>query len=240
MEKSLTPVSSNYLFTPEGFKNMTDLASRLAGSDIIPETFQKKPANVLIAIDMANRMNAGPLMVMQNLYIVYGRPSWSSQYLIGTFNRSGRFSSIKYEFFGTPGKDDYGCRAYATELATGDRVQSIDVTIGMARAEGWLTKKGSKWQTMPQLMLQYRAATFLIRTVAPEISMGLPTSDELADVEPINVTASGTVQDVMEKVEVETQAALETAKEEPAVEMTAEPVAAEAPAPEPAEKVRPF
>ena len=108
-------------------------------------------------------------MVMQNMYIVYGNPSWSSKFLISCFNTCGRFSSIKYEFFGTPGQDDYGCRAWATEYATGERVQGIDVTIGMAKAENWMSKKGSKWQTMPQLMLQYRAATFLIRTVAPEL-----------------------------------------------------------------------
>lgn len=230
-ENALMQVNNpNYLFTPEGQQNLVSLAQKFAASDIIPETFQQKPANVLIALDMANRMGAGPLMVMQNLYIVYGRPSWSSQYLIAMFNRCGRFGSIRYEFFGKPGTDEYGCRAYATELATGEKVQSIDVTIKMAKDEGWYSKKGSKWQTMPQLMLQYRAAAFLVRTVAPEISMGLQTMKELEDIQPVNVTDTGTVRDVVEKVEEETKQAMD----EPVV------VEAEAPAPEPAEKQRPF
>ena len=229
MENAMVAVNSNYLFTKDGQESMIALASKLAASDIIPEPFQKKPANVLIALDMANRMNAAPLMVMQNLYIVYGRPSWSSQYLIAMFNRCGRFGSIRYEFFGKPGTDEYGCRAYATELATGEKVQSIDVTIKMAKDEGWYGKKGSKWQTMPQLMLQYRAAAFLVRTVAPEISMGLQTTEELEDIRPVNVTDTGTVRDVVEKVEEETKQAMD----EPVV------VEAEAPAPEPV-KVRPF
>lgn len=175
---------SNYevsMYNARGLNAMMALAQNLSEATIIPETFQGKPANVLIALNMAQRLNADPLMVMQNMYIVYGNPSWSSKFLISCFNTCGRFSSIKYEFFGTPGQDDYGCRAWATEYATGERVQGIDVTIGMAKAENWMSKKGSKWQTMPQLMLQYRAATFLIRTVAPEISMGLQSSEELED-----------------------------------------------------------
>lgn len=173
------------MYNARGLGALMKLSEQLAGATIIPETFQGKPANVLIALNMAQRLNAEPLMVMQNMYVVYGNPSWSSKFLIACFNGCGRFSSIKYEFFGTPGTDDYGCRAWATEFATGERVQSIDVTIALAKAEGWMSKKGSKWQTMPQLMLQYRAAAFLIRTCAPEISMGLSTAEEIVDEAPM-------------------------------------------------------
>lgn len=228
MDKALT-VANNFLFSKDGIEALAALASKLAGSDIIPQAFQKKPANVLIALDMANRLNASPMMVMQNMYVVYGNPGWSSKFLISTFNMSGKYSPIRYEFFGTPGKDDYGCRAYASELATGEKLTGPDVTIGMAKKEGWYDKKGSKWQTMPQLMLTYRAAAFFIRTCAPEISMGLPTADELVDIQPVNVTATGSVQDVIDRVEVETQEAMEAAQ----------PV--EAPAEAPAENPeRPF
>lgn len=222
-------VVHNSLFTKEGMEVRMKLASTLAASTIIPEQFQLKPANVLIALNMAERMNADPMMVMQNLYIVNGNPGWSSKFLIATFNTCGRFSSIKYEFFGKPGTDDYGCRAYATELATGERVQSIAVTIKMAKDEGWYAKKGSKWQTIPELMMQYRAATFLIRTVAPEISMGLQTTEELHDVIDVTPDDSGafSVDEVAKKVEAETQAAPEEVK-------------MEAPAPEKVPKQRPF
>lgn len=228
MDKSLV-VANNFLFTKDGVESMTALASKLAASDIIPQAFQKKPANVLIALDMANRLNTSPMMVMQNLYVVYGNPGWSSKFLIATFNMCGRFSSIRYEYFGKPGTDDYGCRAYATELATGEKVQSIDVTIKMAKDEGWYSKNGSKWKTMPQLMLQYRSAAFLVRTVAPEISMGIQTMEELEDIGPVNVTDTGTVKDVVDKVEAETSAAME----QPEI-VTPEPAEA------PAKPERPF
>lgn len=178
------------MFNMHSVGTMVSLSKTLADATIIPTTFQKNPANVLIALNMAQRMNADPMMIMQNMYIVNGNPSFSSKFLIACFNTCGRFTSIKYEFFGKPGTDEYGCRAYAIEKATNERVQSVDVTIDMAKAEGWVDKKLSKWKTMPQLMLQYRSAAFLIRTVAPEISMGLQTTEELQDT--IELTPDGT------------------------------------------------
>ena len=168
--------------TVAGFQALMNQAQLLANSTIIPETFQQKPENCLIACNMANRMHADALAVMQNMYIVYGNPSFSAKFLIGCFNTCGRYTSIKYQFFGTKGKDDWGCRAYCTEIATGEKIVGIDVDIDMAKKEGWYTKKESKWQTIPQIMLQYRAATFLIRTTAPELSLGL-TREELEDID---------------------------------------------------------
>lgn len=217
---------SNYevsMYNARGLNAMMALAQNLSEATIIPETFQGKPANVLIALNMAQRLNADPLMVMQNMYIVYSNPSWSSKFLISCFNTCGRFSSIKYEFFGTPGQDDYGCRAWATEYATGERVQGIDVTIGMAKAEGWMSKKGSKWQTMPQLMLQYRAATFLIRTVAPEISMGLQSTEELEDTHEVKLAQGFVAQGAAIKSEAATITERAQTIDVPAPAMEAQP-----------------
>ena len=147
----------------------------------------------MIAQNMATRMGADPLMVMQNLYVVHGNPGWSAKFLIACFNQCGRFSAIKYRFTGKPGMESWGCIAYATELATGEVVEGTEVTCKMAKAEGWSTKAGSKWKTMPEQMLRYRSATFLIRSTAPEIGMGLQTQDELKDVHGHAVTIESTV-----------------------------------------------
>lgn len=213
-EEKAIQKTENYdvnIFNARGLNAMMHLSTKLAEATIIPETFQGKPANVLIALNMAQRMGADPMMVMQNMYIVYGNPAWSSKFMIACFNTCGRFSSIKYEFFGQPGTMSYGCHAYATELRTGEKVVGADVTIELAKKEGWLEKKGSKWQTMPQLMLQYRAAAFLIRTVAPEISMGLKTTDELAD-EVITINAEPSFSQKQEALKQEMQALSEKAQ----------------------------
>jgi hypothetical protein len=170
----------------EAEQRMFELAQRkaqiYAKSSLVPKEYQNNIGNVLIAQNMANRMGADTLMVMQNLYVVHGRPGWSAQFLIATFNSCGRFSAIRYRFEGTEGKDDWGCVAMATELATGDVIEGTKITLGMAKKEGWSAKNGSKWQTMPEQMMRYRAATFLIRATAPEIGMGLMTKEELEDV----------------------------------------------------------
>jgi hypothetical protein len=160
------------------------LANRIgqafAASSLVPAQYQGNVANCIVALEMANRMGASPLMVMQNLYIVHGNPGWSSKFLVACFNQCGRFSSLRYEW----SKDRTECRAWAVEKATGERIEGPKVTMAMAQAEGWSTKSGSKWKTMPELMLMYRSAAFLIRTYAPEISMGLQTDDEIIDVTP--------------------------------------------------------
>ncbi len=167
--------------TVEGFEALQRMAKMFSQSDIVPERF-RNIANAVICLDMAHRMGANPLMVAQNLFVVHGQPGWSAKFLIATFNQSRRFAPIRYEFVGTRGKNDWGCRAISKELDTGERIEGALVTMEMANAEGWATKNGSKWKTMPELMLQYRAATFLIRTTAPEISMGLQTVEEIEDV----------------------------------------------------------
>src|SRR5690606_39119907 len=127
----------------------------------------------IIALNMAQRIGSDPLMTMQNLYVVHGTPAWSAQFLIATFNACGRFSAIDYEWEGKPGSDDWGCRAVAVEEATGRKLVGALVTIALAKAEGWHGKAGSKWKTMPEQMLRYRAAAWMVRAYAPEIAMGL-------------------------------------------------------------------
>jgi hypothetical protein len=169
-----------------GSKQSLELAIRAANvlskSTLVPKEYQGNVANCLIALNMANRMNADPLMVMQNLFIVYGRPGWSSQFLISTFNTSGKFSALRYKWGGEPGTDGWWCQAWAIEKASGEKLEGAFVTIGLAKEEGWYGKNGSKWKTMPQQMLMYRAASWFIRAYAPELAMGMHTTEELHDV----------------------------------------------------------
>ena len=166
-----------------GFELAQRAARLLCSSTLVPKDYQgdKGLANCVIALNIASRTGSDVLQVMQNLYIVHGRPAWSAQFLIATFNSCGRFSAIRYEWLGKKGEDSYGCRAYAQEKATGEVLYGSEVTIDLAKKEGWYAKNGSKWQTMPQQMLMYRAASWLVRAYAPELSMGLSTRDEIED-----------------------------------------------------------
>lgn len=182
--------------TQEGFATLQRMAKMFCCSSLVPDTFRGDAnlGNAAIALDMAIRMKANPLAVMQNMYIVYGRPSWSAQFLVATLNKCGRFSALRYEFQGEEGTDSWGCRAVATELATKEKLTGPLVTVGLAKKEGWYDKKdrygkpASKWPTMTELMLRYRAASWFVRAYAPEIAMGLPEAEEardMVDVTPI-------------------------------------------------------
>lgn len=153
-------------------------AKLLAASTLVPKTYQGNIADIVVAMNMAARMNADPLMVMQSLHIIHGKPGWSAQFLIASFNACGRFGAIHYEF----SEDRSQCTAVTVEKSTGREIRGPMVSLEMAKEEGWSTKAGSKWKTMPELMLRYRAAAFLIRTTAPEIGLGLYTTDELKDI----------------------------------------------------------
>ena len=179
----------------EGFALLQRMAKMFSGSTLVPAQFQgeKNNGNCVIALNMAQRLGADPLMVMQNLYVVYGTPSWSSKFMIAMFNQCGRYESIHYEETGKKGTDTQGIIAWAKEKSTGEILKGPEVTIKIAKDEGWYGKNGSKWKTMPDQMLRYRAAAWFIRTTAPELSMGLQTVDEVTD------TIDVTPMDVVEK-----------------------------------------
>lgn len=232
IQEDNAPVVNVGFDTLKGFEAMQRMANLFSASSIVPEVYRSKGekdytsrGNCVIALDMALRMGANPLMVMQNLYVVHGRPAWSAQFLIATLNQSGKFSALRYEFQGKEGQDDWGCRAVATELATKERLVGPLITISLAKKEGWYSKKDkngketSKWQSMPELMLRYRAAAWFVRAYAPEIAMGLQTVEEVRDavitVEPVHIGNDMTLDNVRRTPGTETLASEEPTVSEP-------------------------
>ena len=163
----------------KAFDTAQRVAKALAASTMVPTSYQNNVPNVLVALEMANRIGASPLMVMQNLNVIHGRPSWGSSFIIATINSFGSFGPLRFKVTGNG--DDRTCIAYATEKATGEVLEGPPVSIAMAKKEGWYQKSGSKWPSMPDLMLKYRSAAFFGRLYAPEIMMGMHTTDEVED-----------------------------------------------------------
>lgn len=206
-------------FDPLQFETMQRVCKVFASSELVPEmykTSEKNPpekaiANCMIAIEIAQRIGASPLMVMQNMVPIYGKPSWSSKFLVAIVNTCGRFNPLQYRFTekGMLGMVDYTdyvwdnatrsknpvvkqfdgknimdieCVAYTTAKGSDQVLESSPVSIRLAIQEGWYTKNGSKWQTMTRQMLMYRAASFWTSAYAPELSMGMRTVEEQQDI----------------------------------------------------------
>ena len=225
-------------FDPVQFDTMQRVCSFFASSDLVPDNYkaQLKPfpagadentmnaikaentaiktkaiANCMIAVEVASRIGASPLMVMQNMAVIYGRPSWSSKFLIATVNSCGRFEPLQFRFIdkGALGMVDYTdyvwnptkrckepvikqfdgkkihdieCVAFTTKRGSDGVLESSPVSVRLAIQEGWYTKNGSKWQTMTKQMLMYRAASMWTNAYAPELSMGMRTVEEQQDI----------------------------------------------------------
>lgn len=165
---------------------MMNAAWRTAGmiskSGLVPESYRNSPENCLIAIDLANRQGLSPMMVMQNLYVVKGKPAWSGSFCAAAINGCGKFTPLEYIWSGEPGKPSFGCTAQAIRRTNGSLCQSDTITIQMAKDEGWMDKSGSKWKTMPRQMMMYRAASFFARAHCPEVLFGIQTVEEVQDV----------------------------------------------------------
>ena len=159
---------------------LMEMANFMSKSTIIPVSYQNRPENILVAIDLASRMGISPIVVMQNLYIIQGRPSFSGQAIASLIRSSGQFTNVEVNFVGEEGKDTWGC--YITAMRNGKQLRGATVTVKMAKSEGWYQKNGSKWQTLTELMLTYRAYTFFGRQYAPELLLGLHTTEEMEDV----------------------------------------------------------
>jgi hypothetical protein len=143
---------------------------------------------------MSERMGCGVMAVMQNLNVIHGRPSFSSAFCTASVNTCGRFTPLMFKYEGEVDTMKRSCRAYAKLKSTGELCEGAIVTMQMAEDEGWLGKSGSKWKTMPELMLSYRSSTFFTRMYAPELLMGMKTEDEIIDIQP-----SG--EPIIEKIE---------------------------------------
>ena len=176
----VTDFSLGIFGTSDNFMMATQMAKALASSTVVPKEYQGNFSNGLVAIEIAQRLRTSPLMVMQNLNVIQGRPSWSAQFLIAMVNGSGKYD-MELQFDEKTDKDGkpFSCQCWTERK--GRKVTGIVVDMDMAKAEGWVQKNGSKWKTMPQVMLRYRAASFFARMNCPELTLGYYSQDEISD-----------------------------------------------------------
>lgn len=179
-----TPSAScGFYFDVQKFAHAQRVANMFSQSSMVPEQFRNNIGNCLIALNLADRFKLDPFMVMQKMYIVHGKPGIEAQLAIALINASGKFTPLEFELSGEG--DNRQCFAFATKKTDGKLLKGPVVSIKMAKDEGWFAKAGSKWKTLPDIMLTYRCSTFFGRIYAPEALLGFATDDELIDVAPM-------------------------------------------------------
>ena len=214
---------ASLFFDVAKFELAQRVAKIFAGSTMVPEQFKNNIGNCVIAINLADRMNADPFMLMQNMYIIKGKPSIEAKLAIALVNNSGKFTALQYRY----NKDKTACYAYAKRIDTGEECKGVTVSMKMAKDEGWYGKTGSKWKTMPELMLMYRAAMFFARAYCPEALFGMQSKEELYDIVDMNKAVDGQYKSPEEKLaaDVTAHANQEPIDIKPEPETPAEPKA---------------
>lgn len=165
-----------------GLGKLMEMAEMLSKSTIVPITYQNRAENCFIALDMASRMGVSPLVIMQNLYVIQGKPSFSGSAIASMVRSHKYLRNVQLIYVGTEKTDSWGAYVTAEDIRTGKTLKGGTVTIGTAKREGWFQKTGSKWQTMPEIMLAYRAYAWFGRVHIPETLMGLQSTEEVQDV----------------------------------------------------------
>lgn len=184
-------VSLEVLTSPAKFQHLQHVAKTFAGSSLVPDHFRNNPSNCFIALQLALRLDVDPFMLMQNMYVVYGRPGLQTTLVVSLFNeRAGAYrGGVQYDIKRDKAGKITECTAWSTRKDTGEKVRGPSITPEVVRAEGWhlpkKTKSGgsipSKWTTIPELMYRYRAAMWFVRSSAPQVVLGMRSVDELQD-----------------------------------------------------------
>ena len=162
-------------------------AKSLADSKLVPTQYQGQEGlpNCLVALEMSKRMNLSPLTVMQNLNVIHGKPTWSAQFISSQIIGCGRFNNFDYVVSGEGASLSVYCEAI--RVVDSKKVKGTTVSMKMAQQEGW-TLRNKKYQSMPEIMLKARAATFFGRQYIPDLLLGVQTSEEVVDIQPLDVT----------------------------------------------------
>ena len=176
-DQPAAPLSIFALQAGDGFEGALERANHLASASIVPAPFSGNPGNCLIALEISARSGANIFAVVQNLNIIHNRPSWSAAFISGLLTTSGRFESIEYHESDQQGGS---CYCTAKQIKSGRTVTGPVVSMTMANAEGWT--RNSKWKSMPQVMLSYRAMTFFARRYCSDLLMGMKEATEAEDI----------------------------------------------------------
>lgn len=134
-------------------------------SGLLPDTFRGKPANVLVAISLAEAMDESLLTITGNLTMVGNKPGWEAKFMR---QRARRYGHRIVETF-----DKATMTATCTIFRADDPKTPITVVMDKARAQqaGWWGK--GYWQKDPELMLKNRAVSACVREACNEVLGGV-------------------------------------------------------------------
>lgn len=176
---------------PQSIEEAWRLSKMLAASELVPENYRGKAADVFVAIEMAAELGLMPMQGLQTIGVVNGKPGVYGDGIPALIMASPDYINHE-EFFLVNGER----QRFLTDRSwlTLDTTAAVCIftrrhkptpteqqfSIGQAKKAGLWTKRGP-WTDYPDRMLQMRARGFAARDCFPDVLKGVRMLEELQD-----------------------------------------------------------
>jgi hypothetical protein len=163
---------------PESLTAAIDLCKRFADADIVPAALRRKPNDILVVALTGRDLGLSFAQSLRAIYVVNGRPSLSTQFKIA---KAQQHPDCLYFRLVESAADK---ATWETHRRGEPAPVRITWTIEQAKTAGLIDKKDSIWKAYPENMLRWRAASALCDAVYADSVYGLPSTEEVRDMEP--------------------------------------------------------
>lgn len=164
-------------------------ANAVAKSDIIPQAYRNKPANIMVAIGFGQSIGLSPAESLYRINVIKGKPTMGAELIAAQVRKAGHKLRLK--------KDEQRQSVTCTIVRADDPDYPISVTRDRAWAESMGLAGNDNYKKQGMTMLTWRAITACAREACPEALYGVAyTPDEMEDMprshapaEPVRVEA---------------------------------------------------
>lgn len=168
-------MTSELAVTPKPtLSEQISIAEALAPSDIIPASYQGKPANIVVAMEFGQSMGLSPAESLYRINVIKGKPTMSAELVAAQVRKAGHKLRIS--------KDVARTSATCTIVRADDPDYPFTVTRDAAWAKQMGLSDKDNYVKQPLTMLTWRAITACAREACPEALFGAGyTPDEMDD-----------------------------------------------------------
>ena len=155
------------------------ISEMFAKSDLVPDSYKNKPANIFLAVSAGASLGLAPFQAMQNIAVINGKPSVWGDALLAMVRNDKRCLSVKESIEGEGGKRTATC--VVSRLAPDGSTELIQSSFSMGQAQSANLLNRPPWKNYPDRMLQMRARGFALRDAFADVIGGLITGEEAQD-----------------------------------------------------------
>lgn len=164
--------NTSLFLTPANLTEAMKIADILANSDFVPKDYQRKPGNILVALQWGAEIGLQPLQALQNIACINGRPAIWGDAMLALVRQSGLLESID--------EDQTDEIATCTIKRRGEKERVVTFSMADAKRAG-LSGKAGPWTQYPKRMMQSRARAYALRDIFPDVLKGMAVAEEEQD-----------------------------------------------------------